>query len=176
MFHPHYVTLKDGRAALIRRVEPADATALIDHVNEVGAEQVYIMTERLGMTVDEEAELIRKLDLRYTLFLVAVVDRKLVASADIRRGQQSKGAHTANLGIAVSKPVRGLGLGKAIMKDLLEWAKSEGVRKVTLAVFATNASAITLYRRLGFSEEGRRRGQVILEGQPVDEVLMGLWL
>ena len=176
MFHPHYVTLKDGRAALIRCAEPADARALLDHVNEVGAEQVYIMTERLGLTVDEETELIRKRDLARSLFLVAVVDRKLVASADIQRGKHSKNAHTASLGISVAKPARGLGLGKAVVEDLLRWAKSEGVRKVTLAVFATNESAIALYRQLGFSEEARLKGQVILEGVPVDEVVMTRWM
>lgn len=176
MFHPHYVTLKDGRAALIRSVEPADAQALIDHVNEVGAEQVYIMTERLPMTVDEEGEMIRKLDHRRTLFLVAVVDRKLVGSADIERGRQSKNAHTASLGIALRKPVRGLGLGKAMVEDLIRWARSEGIHKVTLGVFATNEGAIALYRQLGFSEEARLRGQVVLAGKPVDEVLMALWL
>jgi RimJ/RimL family protein N-acetyltransferase len=176
MFHPHYVTLKDGRAALIRSVEAADAEALIAHVNEVGAEQVYIMTERLRLTVGEEEDMIRRLDPRRTLFLIALVDRKLVASADVERGRQTKNAHTASLGISVHRSVRGVGLGKAMMGDLLRWAKDEGVRKLTLSVFATNGSAITLYRELGFSEEGRLRGQVVLQGQPVDEVLMARWL
>jgi len=175
MFHPHYVTLKDGRAALIRSAEPADAQGLIDHVNDVGSEQVYIMTETFSKTVDEESEFLRHLDFRYILFLVAIVDRKLVASADIQRGRFSKNAHTASLGIGVHKSVRGLGLGKAIMEDLLRWAREEGVRKVTLAVFATNQSAVALYQSLGFKEEARLRGQVVLEGRPVDEVLMALW-
>lgn len=176
MFHPHYVTLKDGRAALIRSVEPADAQALIDHVNEVGAELVYIMTEQLPNAIDEEAEMLRKLDPQRVLFLVAIVNRRLVASADIRRGRQSKNQHTASLGIAVSKAARGVGLGKAIVEDLLRWAQSEGIRKVTLDVFATNASAIALYRQLGFTEEARLKGQVILGGQPVDELVMSRWL
>ena len=176
MFHPRYVTLKDGRAALIRRVEPADARELLDHVNEVGAEQVYIMTERLGHAVDEEAEILRKLDHRRMLFLVAIVDRTLVGSADIERGRQAKNVHTASLGITIRRQVRGQGLGQAMLEDLLRWAKSEGVRKVTLGVFATNTSAIALYQKLGFSEEARLLGQVVLGGQAIDEVLMALWL
>jgi RimJ/RimL family protein N-acetyltransferase len=176
MFHPHYVTLKDGRAALIRFVEPADAQALIDSVNEVGSEQVHIMTERIPHTTDEEAELIRKIDRRRVLFLVAIVDRRLVASADIERGRQTKNHHTASLGIAVRKEARGVGLGKAMLEDLLRWAGSEGIRKVSLDVFATNASAIALYRALGFAEEARLKGQVVLAGQPVDEIVMSRWL
>lgn len=176
MFHPHYVTLKDGRAALIRSAEPADAEGLIAHVNDVGAERIHIMTETLAKTVDEENELIRRLDHRRTLFLVATVDRQLIASADIERGRQAKNAHTASLGISIRKGFRRLGLGKAMMEDLLRWARSEGVRKVTLGVFATNGPAIALYRGLGFAEEGRLKGQVILDGVPVDELLMALWL
>jgi RimJ/RimL family protein N-acetyltransferase len=176
MFHPHYLTLKDGRAALIRRAEPADAEALIDMVNEVGAEQVYIMTEKFRMTVGEETDFLRRLDARQTLFLVAIVDRQLVASADVERGRLTKNAHTASFGVALRRSVRGLGLGKAMLEDMIRWAKEEGVRKVTLGVFATNESALALYRGLGFAEEARLRGQVILKGQPVDEVLMALWL
>ena len=176
LFHPHYVTLRDGRAALIRRAEPRDAKSIIDHVNEVGAEQVYIMTEQLDKTVAEEDDFLRTLDPRATLYLVAIVNGQLVASADIHRGKFAKNAHTASLGIAVRKLVRGQGLGKAIMVDMIGWARSEGVRKVTLGVFATNESAIALYRELGFTEEGRLRGEVMLAGRPVDQVLMALWL
>jgi len=176
LFHPHYVTLRDGRAALVRRVEPRDAEAIIEHVNEVAAEKIYIMTEQLEKTVAEEDDFLRTLDARKTLYLVAIVGGQLVATADIHRGKFEKNAHTASLGIAVRKAARGQGLGKVIMEDMLRWAKSEGVRKVTLGVFATNESAIALYRELGFTEEGRLRGEVVLSGQPVDELLMALWL
>jgi len=176
MFHPRYVTLKDGRAALIRFAEPRDAEAIIDHVNEVGAEQVYIMTERFSMSVGEEEDYLRNLDRRENLYLVALIDGRLVGSADVNRGRQSKNAHTASLGIAIRREARGLGLGRAMLEEMLRWAKSAGVRKLTLGVFATNESAIALYRQLGFKEEARLRGQVVLQGRPVDELLMALWL
>lgn len=176
MFHPRYVTLKDGRAALIRFAEPRDAEALIDQINEVGAEEVYIMTERFSKSVGEEEEFLRNLDRRETLFLVAVLDGRLVGSADVCRGAQSKNAHTASLGVAIRKEVRGLGLGRAMLEEMIRWAKSVGVRKLTLGVFATNESAIALYQQLGFAEEARLKGQVVLQGRPVDELLMALWL
>jgi ribosomal protein S18 acetylase RimI-like enzyme len=87
-----------------------------------------------------------------------------------------KNAHTAQLGVAVRKDARGLGLGTALMKAGIGWARSVGVRKLTLGVFASNDRAVRLYRGLGFVEEGRLRGQVILGGVPVDELLMALWV
>jgi len=176
MFHPHYVTLKNGTAALIRYVEPADAEALIAHVNSVGAERVYIHTERLDQSVAEEADLLRQLDRTRTLFLVAVIDGKLVGSSDVQRGRLTKNAHTASLGIAIRKDARGLGLGRALLEDDIRWARESGIRKLSLTVFATNRSAIALYGQLGFAEEARLKGQVVLEGSPVDEVVMTRWL
>jgi len=176
MFHPRYVTLKNGQAALIRHAEPADAEGLIAHVNSVGAEGVYIMTEKLRMTADEERTYLRSLDRESTLFMVALVDGTIVASSDFQRGRQTKNAHTASLGIAVAKGMRGVGLGRAMLEEGLRWAKSVGIRKLTLGVFATNTGAIALYRSLGFEEEARLKGQVILGGRPVDEVLMCRWM
>ena len=176
MFHPHYVTLKNGKAALIRYVEPGDAAPLITHVNEVGAERVFIHTERLERSAEEEADILRKLDRQSTLYLVALIDGKLVGSTDVQRGRLVKNAHTATLGVAVRKPARGIGLGKALLEDDIRWAREAGVRKLSLTVFATNQGAIALYLQLGFSEEARLKGQVILEGVPVDEVVMTRWM
>lgn len=176
MFHPHYVTLRNGKAALIRYVEPADAEALIDHVNEVGAERVYIHTEKVERSVGEEADRIRRFDREQTLSLVATIDKRLVGISDVQKGRLSKNAHTGTLGIAIRKEARGLGLGKAMLEDDIRWARSVGIRKLSLTVFATNQSAIALYRQLGFAEEARLKGQVILDGQPVDELVMARWM
>ncbi|HTT45203.1 MAG TPA: GNAT family N-acetyltransferase [Thermoplasmata archaeon] len=176
MFHPHYVTLKNGKAALIRYVEPADSRALIDHVNEVGAERVYISTERVAKSVDEEAEEIRRFDREFVLFLVAIIDGRLVGSSDVQKGRQTKRAHTGSFGIAIRKEARGIGLGRAMMEDSIRWARSVGIRKLSLTVFATNESAVALYRALGFVEEARLKDQVILDGQSVDELVMARWM
>jgi len=176
MFHPHYVTLKNGRAAMIRFVEPRDAEALIAHVNEVGAEKVYIMTEKLQIPLSEQEDHLRKIDRTTTLFLLALIDGRVVGSADVQRGRQTKNAHTGDLGIAIRKEARWIGLGRAMLEDCIRWAREVWIHKLTLSVFATNESALALYRDLGFQEEARLKGQVILEGRPVDEILMARWL
>lgn len=173
---PRRVILKDGRTAVIRRAAPRDAEEVIAHVNAIGAEGVHIMTERLERTTREERAVLRNADGKSDLYIVAVIGREIVGTANIRRGPQLKSRHTAGLGIALRKDARGVGLGIAMMQVLLGWARSVGIRKLTLGVFATNKAAIGLYRRLGFTIEGRLKGQVILKGRPVDEVLMAHWL
>jgi RimJ/RimL family protein N-acetyltransferase len=176
VFRPLRVILKDGRTAVIRRAEAADAGAVIAHVDAVGAEGIHLMTEKLGKTAKEERSIFRKADGRSGLYLVAAIGREIVGSADIARGRQVKNRHTASLGIALRRDARGVGLGSAIMRSMIDWARTVGIRKLTLGVFATNKAAIVLYRKVGFTQEGRLRGQVILNGKPVDELLMALWL
>lgn len=149
---------------------------MIAHVNAIGAEGVQIMTERLAISPTEERAVFRKADGRSGLYIVAVLGGEVVGTADISRGRQSKNRHTADLGIALRKDARGVGLGTAMMQTMIDWARSMGIRKITLGVFASNGPALALYRRLGFIQEGRRMGQVILRRKPVDELLMALWL
>ncbi|MCI4346673.1 MAG: GNAT family N-acetyltransferase [Thermoplasmata archaeon] len=176
LFRPTRVTLRDGRIALIRRARARDAEAVIAHVNAIGAEGVHLMTEKLRHTPEEERAVFRSADGKAGLYLVAVCDGKIVGSADIARGRHSKNRHTAELGLALRKEARGIGLGTAMMRALIEWSRSVGLQKLTLGVFASNAPARALYRKLGFVQEGRLKGQVILRGKPVDELLLALWL
>ena len=176
MFLPHTVALKDGQTALIRQAQPEDAEALIGHANEVGAEEIYIQTEKLDKTVEAEREWIAGFDGRSALLLVALLGEKIVGVADFERGPQVKNSHVAEVGIAIKKEARGQGIGRAMMKEWISWARSIGVRKLFLGVFGTNDRAIALYRSLGFVDEGRLRGQVVLRGEPADVVLMALWL
>jgi RimJ/RimL family protein N-acetyltransferase len=176
MFKPSRVTLKDGRTATIRRAAARDAREVIAHVNAIGAEGIYIHTERLTLSLNEERAVLREAKGESGLYIVAVIGGEIVGTADIKRGRLSKNRHTANLGIALRKNARGVGLGMAMMQAMIRWARSVGVRKITLAVFATNEPAIALYRRLGFTLEGRLKKQVILRGKAVDELLMARWL
>ncbi|MCI4317060.1 MAG: GNAT family N-acetyltransferase [Thermoplasmata archaeon] len=173
---PTSFRLKDGRWAIIRRAKPDDAESWLANVNSIGAEQVYIMTERLERTPEQLREQFAGADPGKELWLSAEVDGALVGGADFKRGRVAKNAHVAELGIAITKPFRGLGLGEPMMRAGIEWAKSLGLTRLRLSVFQTNWRAIALYRKLGFVEEGRLKGEVILEGEAVDELLMALSL
>jgi RimJ/RimL family protein N-acetyltransferase len=148
----------------------------MENVRSVAAERVFLMTEQLTRTVEEVRQQFRDADPRTELYLVAEVEGAVVGGADFRRGRQSKNAHVAELGVSVLRAYRRLGLGEGLLRAGLEWARAEGIRKVRLGVFATNASAIALYRKLGFVEEGCLKGEVILNGQPVDELLLAVRL
>ena len=173
---PTGLRLKDKRWAIIRRAQPVDAEPWIRNYATVAAERIYIMTEHVSKTVDQVRVQFAEADLRKELYLAAEVEGALVGGADFRRGSESKNAHVAGLGIALLEAYRGIGLGRAMMEAGISWARSVGVSRLKLGVFATNGRAIALYRKLGFVEEGRLRGEVVLDGKPVDELLMALSL
>jgi ribosomal-protein-alanine N-acetyltransferase len=76
--------------------------------------------------------------------------------------------------IAVAADGQRRGMGRRLMEALAEELKAAGVRRIFLEARASNGAAEGLYRALGFSETGRRRGYY---ADPVeDAVLMSLRL
>lgn len=57
--------------------------------------------------------------------------------------------------IAVDPAHRGKGIGKKLVKTLLEKFKENGMKKARLEVRISNAAAINLYKKLGFNIEKR---------------------
>ena len=75
--------------------------------------------------------------------------------------------------IAVSPEHRRQGIAEALLKALLMRARARKLAFVTLEVRAGNTPAQTLYRKLGFTEVGVRRGYY--EHPREDAVLMTLY-
>jgi RimJ/RimL family protein N-acetyltransferase len=176
MIAPRDFRLKDGRSARIRFAGPDDAAAITELVNEVGSERRHVLRERATWTLEEERATLATADGTYSVFLVVEVDGRLSGLLDIARGRWPKNAHVAELGMSCRAELRRHGIGTALLTEALEWARSVGVRKVNLEVFATNAPAIALYRSMGFEEEGRRHREFLIEGELVDGILMARWL
>ncbi|MCK5640501.1 MAG: ribosomal protein S18-alanine N-acetyltransferase [Gammaproteobacteria bacterium] len=64
-------------------------------------------------------------------------------------------AHILN--IAIDSPAQGKGLGRRMMRHLLEQAESYGAETTFLEVRPSNKNAVGLYESLGFNQVGLRR-------------------
>ena len=83
----------------------------------------------------------------------------------------------AEIGMYVARDWRGRGVGSALMEAAIDWARAEGLHKLSLSVFPHNAAGIALYRKFGFVEEGRRIKHFRRQsGELWDLVDMGLLL
>jgi ribosomal protein S18 acetylase RimI-like enzyme len=87
-------------------------------------------------------------------------------------------SHVVRLLIAVHEGHQRQGVGRALINELLRWARSNPrVEKVELQVRSSNESAIALYRSLGFVEEGRKTRRIkIGPNEYLDDVYMALWV
>ncbi|WP_353721289.1 GNAT family N-acetyltransferase [Dyadobacter sp. 676] len=86
--------------------------------------------------------------------LVAVLGDRLVASghARILEGKSyNRFQRYAFLGFMYTEPdMRGRGINKLIIDELVVWARKKGLDEVRLQVYSDNASAVTAYEKVGF--------------------------
>ncbi len=68
----------------------------------------------------------------------------------INKGYGYVDSKTPELGVAVNKVDRGRGLGFLLMQSIIEHAKIDGFKSISLSVDEENSNAIHVYKKLGF--------------------------
>jgi RimJ/RimL family protein N-acetyltransferase len=108
------------------------------------------------------------------LFLVAEADGKIIEFSRCVGNDLKRISHKVEFGICVLKEYWGYGVGKNFLKEIIQWADSNGIKKINLAVLETNDKAIKLYKKYGFEIEGVLRNDKILsDGKFYNTILMG---
>jgi RimJ/RimL family protein N-acetyltransferase len=153
----------------IRRARPDDAAAIARLFAAVAAERDGIATEP---PVDVE-ERTAQFALSADDSMVAEAGGRIIGMIRVEVGRFGAG----DLGMLVDAAWRGRGVGSGLVGAAIDWAREQGLHKLCLEVFPTNAAAIALYRKCGFVEEGRRTKQVRrANGELWDAIVMGLLL
>lgn len=63
-----------------------------------------------------------------------------------------KGNEGETQSLHVAKDVRGLGIGKCLMNNHINWMKNQGCKNIVLTVSFDNKNTIDFYKFLGFKE------------------------
>lgn len=87
-----------------------------------------------------------------SLWLVAVQGQKVVGYI----GSQSVMDEADMMNLAVHPDFRRLGIAEHLAQTLMAHLQHSGVKTLCLEVRVSNASAIALYQKMGFTEVGRR--------------------
>jgi len=171
------ITLASGQLLSISHPEPEDAAEILDYLKVVGGETDFLSfgSEGLPFTVEQEASLIRSCQSgEGGLILKATLEGKLVASLTLTPSPRPRLRHCAEFGISVLTAYHRLGIGRALMIEMMEWARANGIRKIDLRVNQDNQRAIEMYHRFGFKVEGKRSRAIKIKGEFKEEWLMGM--
>jgi RimJ/RimL family protein N-acetyltransferase len=157
--------LADGRQLWLRPVHPADAAPIAGAFELLGDDEVrrrYLHP-------------VKALGLDYLMQLVKIVPGEsfaVVAAEPLPPGEALVGAlarltrdpgkDSAEFAILVSHFVAGQGLGKALMRRLVEWAEAHGIRRIWGEVMDDNTAMIELAQSLGFRRETSRESPNLL--------------
>lgn len=163
-----------------RRAEESDAEKIVDFYNFVGGETSYLSFEKdeYPMSVDEQREEIVSLkDKKASIMLLAMDGDEITGIATIHSSAKIKARHDGELGIVVAKKYQGQGIGTELIRQLIDWAKGNGVTtRISLDTRADNVKAVELYMKFGFVVEGCRKNSTLLDGKYYDLYVMGMML
>jgi GNAT superfamily N-acetyltransferase len=83
--------------------------------------------------------------------VVAIIDGVIVGSAKMGPNRPGRGSHIATASFMVDPDRQGEGIGLALGRHVVEWARDAGYHAIQFnAVVETNAGAVRLWQRLGF--------------------------
>ncbi|PEP48807.1 GNAT family N-acetyltransferase [Bacillus pseudomycoides] len=108
------------------------------------------------------------------LFLVAVVNDRIVGFSRCEGVYLKRVSHKVEFGVCVLKEFWGYRIGKNLLKESISWADANSIKKMTLNVLETNDKAIKLYEKLGFEIEGvLKNDKRLADGKYYNTIIMG---
>lgn len=160
----------------IRQAQLEDAHILGEAEREIAEEPGFFCSQPSELKDENIAKAILTCSKSSTgVFLVAVYEDQLVGHAFLNPHAVQSLSHVADLNMAVHRGWQSKGIGKMLLESIIQWAKNfSSLEKIGLVVRATNTPALSLYRKMGFQEEGRLKNRVKVDNHYIDDIVMGL--
>lgn len=172
------IKLKDEQQLIIRKPELNDADDIIDYLNIVGGESDNLLfgAGEFRLTVEQERAHIENINKDTNcLMILGTIDNKIVSVAQISAPNRKRIEHNSEIAISVKKEYWGIGVGSAMMEELIQFAKEHiSIKNISLGVRAINHNAIKLYEKYGFEKIGVHKHYFNVNGNYYDEILMDL--
>lgn len=159
----------------IRTATAEDAPAYIAFLERLDGETTFLLWEPGERNLEAESlrRKIKQADGPEGIRLVAEEEGRIIGFLVARRGASRRIQHRADFVVGVLRPAWGGGIATALLDRFEAWAREHGIWRLELLVMAHNDRAIALYERMGYVREGVKRSAILLDGQPVDELIMG---
>ena len=151
----------DGERFLIRPIRPEDESLIIAFHRTLSAETVY-QRYFAHLGYDERVaheRLVRVCFTDYDREIALVAERAdrdtgAVAIVGVGRLIRLRDGRSAEMSLIVSDAYQGHGLGRELLRRLIEVARAEGYDRIVAEILAANSPMIGLTRELGFEIAG----------------------
>ncbi|QED46936.1 GNAT family N-acetyltransferase [Cytobacillus dafuensis] len=171
----HFLT-KNGNKFVIRTALPEDADKVLAFIREIIIEAPYLLTTtaEFKVTIDQQKRFLQQVVKdNGKLAILAEYEGEIIGFLDFHNGGKQRIEHQGSFGMSVRKDFRNHGVGKALVSVLLAWAKENPlIERVCLEVFSENIQAISLYKNIGFLEEGLKRRAIKLSDQTYHDLIL----
>jgi RimJ/RimL family protein N-acetyltransferase len=158
---------------VVRPAREPELDAIVELFAEVAAEGRWIGSEAPLNRDRRRRRLAETLVSQDAVMLVAEAGGRIVGELGMELARYG----VAELGMLVADGWRGRGVGSALLRGGIAWARGAGAHKVGLQVWPHNTAAIGLYEKFGFQREGLlRRHYRRRNGELWDAIVMGLLL
>jgi ribosomal protein S18 acetylase RimI-like enzyme len=173
----------------LRLATPDDMAAwrahLAEHMRENGRNGAFFAPfsqEQVALrftperVADARTAAARPLDACDWLRVIVAEDEsgRMIGHTDLHGGAIAAEMHRCRLGIGILAAHHRRGLGDALMKATIDWARAAGLAWMDLGVFGGNEPALALYRKLGFVEVGRVPDRFVVDGVSLTDIVMTL--
>lgn len=156
----------------IRKAEIKDVSCIIEAEREIAQEPGYFCSQ--PSELDEKA-VEQSILSPQSIYLVAEHEGQVVGHTFLEPYTLQSLRHVADLNIAVHLGWQNKGIETKLLESIIEWAKNSSMlEKIQLNVRASNTAAISLYKKMGFEEEGRLKNRVKIKDLYIDDIIMGL--
>lgn len=145
------LAVKDG-VLLVRPITPNDGPALVEMIHK--ADPLDVRFRFHGAMPEPPPSLVRRLtniDYDREMALVAVMDDEIVG---VGRLVCEQGCETGEFALAVRSDQQRRGIGRGLMKLLIDYARSRGMDRMWGAIELENRRMLDLARELGFTGDG----------------------
>ncbi len=149
--YPREVVLRDGSKVLLRPLEEGDVERLYRFfLNDVSEDDLMLLKDNVKDYYVVE-DWCKNLDYDRVFPLIAVSgEGDVLGSATLHHRDFGWSRRVAKIRVLTCMHCRGLGLGTAMVKELLEVAQLMGMEKVMAEVLSSQQAAMEALEKLGF--------------------------
>ncbi len=152
--YPKTIMLNDGAPVVLRPLEPGDKVRLLQFFEGVPEEERHYLKE--NVTAPEVVYgWTTKIDFDRVVPIVALVGDEIVGDATLHRSRAMARRHVGELRVVVDPSYRGVGLGRRLIRELLDIAAELGLHQATFELVADREElAIRAAISVGFNQVG----------------------